>query len=53
MILGAAFGQGISTKQAHFYDEQVTQGHYLLAIEASKAELQQAQSILKDEGLQN
>lgn len=53
MILGAAFGQGISTKQARFYDEQLAQGHYLLVIEGSEAELQQAESILKDRGVQN
>lgn len=53
MILGAAFGQGISTQQARFYDEQVALGHYLLVIEGSEAELKQAQSILKDRGVQN
>lgn len=53
MILGAAFGQGTSDKQAHFYNEQLAQGHYLLVVEGSEAELKQAESLLKDQGVQN
>jgi hypothetical protein len=52
-LVGALIGWGIPEDQAEYYDTQVKQGGYLVLIEGSDADVQTAQSVLGDRGIQD
>ena len=52
-LLGAAIGTDISEEQVKHYSKQLAQGHDLLVLKGTDAELQQAETILKTQGIQS
>ena len=51
-IVGALTGLGIPEEEAQAYNEQVSQGGYLVIVEGSAAEVDRAGSILSSRGIQ-
>jgi hypothetical protein len=51
-LLGALVGLGIPEERARVYNERVSQGDYLVMVDGSEAEVQRAESILSQQGIQ-
>ncbi|MBD2189937.1 hypothetical protein [Pseudanabaena mucicola] len=52
-LLGGAIGAGISEEQAKHYSDLLAQGNYLVAIEGTDTEIDQAESVLKTKNIQD
>lgn len=50
-IVGGLVGLGIPEKEAKAYSDRVDQGHYLVMVEGTEAEVQRAESILSHRGI--
>jgi hypothetical protein len=52
-IIGALTGLGIPEEQAQVYSDRISQGGYLVIVDGSEADLQRAESILSNRGIQD
>ena len=52
-LLGAAIGTNIPDEQVKLYNERLAQGQYLIVLEGTNDELQQAETVLKTQGIQD
>lgn len=52
-LVGALIGWGIPEDVAKYYDEILSQGHYIILMEGTKAELNGAEAILQNRRIQN
>lgn len=50
-IVGGLVGLGIPEKEARTYSDRVDQGHYLVMVEGTDADVQRAESILSQRGI--
>jgi hypothetical protein len=51
-LLGALVGLGIPEERARLYNERVSQGDYLVMVDGTEAEVQRAESVLSQQGIQ-
>ncbi|AVH72058.1 general stress protein [Nostoc sp. 'Lobaria pulmonaria (5183) cyanobiont'] len=51
-LLGALIGLGIPEERARVYDERVKQGHYLVIVDGTDAEILRAEAILNNQGVE-
>jgi hypothetical protein len=51
-IIGAVLGNGISQEQANTYSDRLAKGDHLVLVDGTDEEIQQAESILKAQGIQ-
>ncbi|MEH1942699.1 MAG: histidine kinase [Nostoc sp.] len=51
-LLGALIGLGIPEERARVYDERVRRGHYLVIVDGTEAEVLRAESILRNQGVE-
>lgn len=52
-LSGALMGLGIPDERAHFYNDRVNQGDYLVMVDGTESEILQAETILSRRGIQN
>ncbi|MEM9926718.1 MAG: general stress protein [Cyanobacteria bacterium P01_D01_bin.50] len=52
-LLGALIGWGIPEDRAKYYDEQLSQGNYVVLLEGTQAEINTAESILRNQGVRD
>ena len=52
-LLGALIGWGIPEERAKYYDEQLSQGKYVVLLEGTQAEINTAESILRNQGVRD
>ncbi|MEH2409507.1 hypothetical protein [Nostoc sp.] len=52
-LLKAVIGTNIPDEQVKLYSERLAQGQYLIVLEGTNDELQQAQTVLKTQGIQD
>ncbi|MBV6623010.1 MAG: hypothetical protein KI793_08660 [Rivularia sp. (in: Bacteria)] len=52
-LIGALIGWGIPEDRAKYYDEQLSQGYYVLLVEGTATEINTAESILRNKGIRD
>lgn len=52
-LLGALIGWGVPEERAKYYDERLSQGHYVVLVEGTPTEIKTAESILSNGGVRD
>lgn len=52
-IIGAVLGNGVSNEQANIYSDRLSQGNYLFVVDGDMSDINQAESILKSQGIKD
>jgi hypothetical protein len=51
-LVGALIGLGIPEERARVYNDRISRGHYLVIVEGTELEIQRAESILRNRGIE-
>ncbi|WP_026734403.1 general stress protein [Fischerella sp. PCC 9605] len=51
-LVGALVGLGIPEERARVYNDRVSRGHYLVMVEGTEAEIQRAEAVLRNRGIE-
>ncbi|MBV6623183.1 MAG: DUF1269 domain-containing protein [Rivularia sp. (in: Bacteria)] len=52
-LLGALIGWGVPEERANYYNEQLSQGKYVVLLEGHQSEINTAESILRNQGVRD
>ncbi|MBE9212245.1 general stress protein [Plectonema cf. radiosum LEGE 06105] len=52
-LLGALIGWGVPEERANYYNDQLSQGYYVVLVEGTPTEINTAESILRNQGVRD